>query len=130
MQFNLLLLPLYSVVPSAAPTDLCVTDQDSRSVSLSWKPPRADCHNGKLEGYRVEIKDVNGVPQQACKRPESTSAKIDGLKSETEYKFHVSARTKVGSGPAATVSGRTNKEGKGCTKQICIVIIVVAYQNI
>ena len=53
-----------------------------------------------------------------------------GLKSDTEYKFHVSARTTAGSGPAATVLGRTNKEGEGCTKQTCTVIIVVAYQNI
>ena len=124
------LLPPCSVVPSAAPTDLYVTDKDSSSVSLSWKPPPADHHNGQLIGYTVEIKDVDGVSQQPSKQSDSTSAKIDGLKSDTEYKFHVSARTAAGSGPAATVSGRTNKEGEGCTKQTCTVIIVVAYQNI
>ena len=121
------LLPPYSVVPSASPTDLRVTDKDSTSVSLSWKPPPADHHNGQLIGYTVEIKDVDGVSQQPSKQSDSTFAKIDGLKSDTVYKFHVSARTATGSGPAVTVLGRTNKEGEGCTKQTCIVIIVVAY---
>ena len=96
--------------------DLHVTHKDSSSVSLSWKPPPAKYHNGELEGYRVEVKDVDGVPQQACKRPENNCyrVKIDGLKSDTEYKFHVSARTAAGSGPAATVSERTAEGGRGC----------------
>ena len=122
------LLPPYSVVPSAAPTDLCVTDKDSSSVSLSWKPPPAGHHNGQRIGYTVEIKDVDGVSQQPSKQSDSTFAKIDGLNSDTEYKFHVSDRTAADSGPAATVSGRTDKESEGCTKQTYIVIIVVAYQ--
>ena len=109
------LLAPYFVVPSAAPTDLRVTDKDSSSVSLSWKPPPAEHHNGQLIGYTVEVKDVNGVSQQSSKQSDSTFAKIDGLNSDTEYKFYVSARTEAGSGPAATVSGRTNKEGEDCT---------------
>ena len=106
------LLAPYFVVPSAAPTDLRVTDKDSSSVSLSWKPPPADHHNGQLIGYTVEIE---GVSQQPSKQSDSTSesAKIDGLKSDTEYVFHVSARTAAGSGPAATISGRTAEGGKG-----------------
>ena len=109
--FNLSLLPSYSIVPSAAPTNLHVTDKDSSSVSLSWEPPPEEHHNGKLIGYTVEIKDVNGVSQQSSKQPTSTFVKIDSLKSDTEYKFHVSARTAAGSGPIATVSGHTNKNG-------------------
>ena len=80
-------------------------------MSLSWKLPPADHHNGQLIGYTVQVEDLNGVSQQASKHPDSTFVKIDGLKSDTEYKFHVSARTAAGSGPAATVSGRTNKKG-------------------
>ena len=88
----------------------------------------SDHHNGQLIGYTVEIKDVDGVSQQSSKQSDSIFAKINGLNSDTEYTFRVSARTAVGSGPATTVSGRTNKECKGCTKQSCIVITVVAYQ--
>ena len=107
------LLPTYSVVPSASPTDLRVASKDSSSVSLSWKPPPAETHNGQLIGYTVEVKDVNGLSQRASKEPASTFAKIDGLNSDTEYEFHVSARTAAGRGPAKTVSGRTDKDGKG-----------------
>ena len=59
---------------------------------------------------------MDGVSQQPSKQSDSTFAKIDGLNSDTEYTFRVSAMTAAGSGPAATVSGRTNKEGEGCTK--------------
>ena len=83
-------------------------------MSLSWKPPPAEHHNGQLIGYTVEVKDVNGVSQQASKHTDSTFVKIDGLNSDTEYKFHVKARTAAGSGPAATVSECTDKKGNGC----------------
>ena len=107
------LLPPYSVVPTAAPTNLIVTRKDSSSVSLSWNPPPAEHHNGQLIGYTVEVKDVNGMSQQDPEQPTSNFAKIDGLNSDTEYKFHVSARTAAGSGPVATKSEHTDKEGKG-----------------
>jgi hypothetical protein len=81
-------------------------------VSLSWNPPPEEHHNGKLVGYTVEVKDLNGVPQQASKQPTNNFEKIVGLNSDTEYKFHVSARTAAGSGPAATISERTAKRGK------------------
>ena len=106
------ILPPYSIAPSAAPTNLVVTHKDSSSVSLSWKPPPADHHNGQLIGYTVEVKDLHGISQQAPKHTANTFKTIDGLNSDTEYKFHVSARTADGSGPAATVSGRTDKGGK------------------
>ena len=107
------LLPPYSIVPSAAPTDLYVAHKDSSSVSLSWKPPPADHHNGQLIGYTVEIKDVNGVSQQASKHTDNTFITIDDLNSDTEYKFHVSARTAAGSGPTTAVWERTAEGGKG-----------------
>ena len=108
------LLPPCSVVPSASPTDLCVASKDSSSVSLSWKPPPAKNHNGQLIGYTVEVKDVNGVSQQAPKELTSTFETIDGLNSDTEYVFHISARTAAGSGPAATVLGCTAEGGEDC----------------
>ena len=108
------LLPPYSIVPSAAPTNLIVAHKDSSSVSLSWKPPPAETNNGQLTGYAVQIKDVHGL-SQAFKQLDSTCTfvEIDELNPDTEYKFHVSAWTAAGSGPTATVSGRTAKGGKG-----------------
>ena len=107
------LLPPYSVVPSAPPSDLVVVRKDSSSVSLSWNPPPEEHHNGQLTGYTVEVKDLYGVAQQGSKQPTNNFEKIDDLNSDTEYKFHVSARTAAGSGPAATISERTDKRGKG-----------------
>ena len=106
------LLPPHSVVPSAPPSDLVVVCKDSSSVSLSWKPPPVEHHNGQLVGYTVEVKDLTGVPQQGSKQPTNKFETIVGLNSDTEYKFHVSARTAAGSGPAATVSERTTKQSK------------------
>jgi hypothetical protein len=82
-------------------------------VSLSWKPPPVEHHNGKLIGYTVEVKNLNGIPQQASKQPTNNFETIVDLNSDTEYEFHVSARTAAGSGPAATISERTDKRGKG-----------------
>jgi hypothetical protein len=81
-------------------------------VSLSWKAPPEEHHNGQLIGYTVEVKDLNGVPQQVSKQPTKKFETIDGLYSDTEYKFHVSARTAAGNGPAATISERTAKQSK------------------
>ena len=107
------LLPPYSVVPSARPRGLEVTHKDSNSVSLRWNPPPAENYNGQIIEYTVEIKDVNGEPQRAPKYPTKTRVTIDGLNSDTMYKFHVSAMTAAGSaGHAAIVSVRTDKEGK------------------
>jgi hypothetical protein len=82
-------------------------------VSLSWNPPPEEHHNGQLIGYTVEVKDLNGVPQQASKQPTNKFETIVDLNPDTEYEFHVSARTAAGSGPAATISERTDKRGKG-----------------
>ena len=78
-------------------------------MSLSWKPPPAKHLNGQLIGYTVDVTNRNDVPQQASKQLANNFETIDGLKSNTEYVFHVSARTAAGSGPAATVLGRTGK---------------------
>ena len=81
-------------------------------MSLSWEEPPKKHHNGKLIGYTV-VTYENGLPQ-ASKQSANIVETIEDLKSDTEYKFHVSARTAAGSGPAATVSGRTAEGGKGC----------------
>jgi hypothetical protein len=81
-------------------------------VSLSWEPPPVENHNGQLIGYKVEVKDLSGVLQQASRQPADKFETIVGLNSDTEYKFHVSARTAAGSGPAATISERTAEQSK------------------
>ena len=90
-------------------------------MSLSWKPPPAKHHNGQLIGYTVEVKDVNGVFQQASKQSADTFETINGLNSNTEYEFHVSARNAAGSGPTTTVSERTAEGGKGYTSEHIII---------
>ena len=130
IQFNFSLLSPYSVIPSGP---LVVTKKDSSSVSLSWKRPSADHYNGQLMGYTVEIEDLNGVPQKAPKETTNTfeiSTQIDGLKSDTEYIFHVSARTAAGSGPTATVSGCTTEGGKGCLSKNIIIPYVHVQQGV
>jgi chitodextrinase len=104
------LLPPYSVAPSARPSDLIVTGSDSSSVSLSWNPPPAKDHNGQLTGYIVKY--VTSADAQSSKATGDTSIKIDGLKSNTEYTFQVSAKNAAGTGPFTSKSQRTAQIGK------------------
>ena len=98
-------------------------------MSLSWKPPPAEHHNGQLIGYTVEVKDLNGV-LQASKESADTFETINGLNSDTEYVFHVSARNAAGSGPTAIVSECTAEGGKGCLSENIITPRVHVQQGV
>jgi hypothetical protein len=49
---------------------------------------------------------------QSSKAIDDTSIRIDGLKSNTEYTFQVSAKNAAGNGPFASKSQRTAQIGK------------------
>ena len=97
-------------------------------MSLSWKEPPKEHHNGKLISYTVVTYENN--VQQTSKQSANTVETIDGLKSDTEYVFHVSARTAAGSGPAETVSGRTAEGGRGCLSENIIIPYVHVQQGV
>ena len=106
------LLPPYSVVPSAPPNNLRVTNYDSRSVHLSWDPPPAEQHNGQLTGYIIKVKYQIGTEARSPLTADGTSKRVDGLKPNTKYTFQVRAMTAAGSGPPASIQKCTAEEGK------------------
>lgn len=108
------LLPPYSVVPSAPPSNVLVIREDSRSVTLSWNAPPAADHNGELTGYTIKVKNHNGDEARPPLTTDNTctSKEVDGLKPNTDYIFEVSAMTEAGSGPPKSINKRTAEEGK------------------
>ena len=83
-------------------------------MHLSWNPPPAEQHNGKLIGYAIEVKYQNWsesrpslITGNTC-----TSTKVDSLKPNTDYIFEVSAMTAAGSGASMSTTHRTTEEGK------------------
>jgi hypothetical protein len=80
-------------------------------VSLSWNPPPAKDHNGQLTGYTVKY--GTSADALSSKPTDDTSIRIDGLNSNTEYTFQVSAKNAAGSGPfTPSISQRTAQIGK------------------
>lgn len=89
-------------VPSAIPA-LEVFPLGSSAFHLKWKRPLQP--NGKLTGYRIYYEEVDGTEigermerKPAIEDPSILTAKLAGLKSDTKYRVHVVATTKMGEG--------------------------------
>ncbi|XP_036399492.1 neogenin-like [Megalops cyprinoides] len=91
-----------SDVPSAAPQNLTLEVQDSKSIMVRWLPPPPGTHNGEIIGYKIryrrsvrksEVAEITVGPQ--------LFHLVDGLERGAEYTFRVTAATVNGSGPAS-----------------------------
>jgi hypothetical protein len=79
-------------------------------VSLSWDPPPAEHHNGKLTGYIVKY--GTSADALSSKETDNTSITICDLNPNTEYTFQVSAKNEAGNGPFISKNQRTAQIGK------------------
>ncbi|XP_017556694.1 neogenin isoform X2 [Pygocentrus nattereri] len=89
-----------SDVPSAAPQNLSLEVQNSRSIMVRWQPPPLGSQNGELTGYKIRYRKGGRKGEAAEIMTTQLSQLIDGLERGTEYSFRVSATTVNGSGPA------------------------------
>ena len=78
-------------------------------ATLSWSPLSKEKHNGVITGYTVQVEGPDFV---LVEHADATSIEISKLDPFTEYTFKVSARTKVGIGPAASRSSKTPEGGE------------------
>ena len=86
---------------------------------LEWDPPPPDQINGVLQGYRINISEIEtgDVLQHVVNRAEAI---IGSLHPYYTYYFTVIAFTEVGGGPTTHVTVRTDEDG-----QIYLYIILV-----
>ncbi|XP_076847040.1 neogenin-like, partial [Brachyhypopomus gauderio] len=96
-----LLVQTLSDVPSAAPQNVSLEVQNSRSIMVRWQPPPPGTLNGELTAYKIRYK-------KSGRRGEATELVttqlyhlIDGLDRGTEYSLRLSASTANGTGPAS-----------------------------
>ncbi|XP_008335275.1 neogenin 1a isoform X3 [Cynoglossus semilaevis] len=90
-----------SDVPSAAPQNLTVEVQNSKSIMLRWQPPPPNAQNGEITGYKIRYRKGSRRSEAAdTTGGRELSKLIDGLERGMEYSFRVSAMTVNGSGPA------------------------------
>ncbi|XP_078237088.1 neogenin isoform X4 [Pogona vitticeps] len=88
-----------SDVPSAAPQNLTLEVQNSKSIMMHWQPPPAGTHNGEITGYKIRYRKVtrkSDVTEMIVGA--QLSQLIEGLERGTEYSFRVAALTVNGTG--------------------------------
>ena len=90
--------------PSVSPEGLKVSHRLPTTAELSWKPIPEEKRNGVITGYTVQVEGP-GFSQKMLVQDVKTE--IPSLKPFTSYTFKVSAMTKAGTGPAATISSIT-----------------------
>ncbi|TSK13442.1 Neogenin [Bagarius yarrelli] len=95
-----LMVHTLSDVPDAAPQNISLEVQNSKSIKVRWQPPRPDTQNGELTGYKIRYRKAGRKGDAAEILTNKLFHLIDGLEKGTEYSFRLSAITVNGSGPA------------------------------
>lgn len=97
--------------PSAAPRSFSVTVQSSRSLLLTWTPPPQENSGGTIQGYRIDILEVETGTRlmyttgQSVMRYQATM-----LRPYHNYQCKVAAYNSAGNGPYTSVVPRTTLE--------------------
>ena len=98
--------------PSGTPSGLLISHTHSTTAELSWTPLPLDEQNGVIIGYIVQVVGPDSTREISALGADVTSVEVSGLKSFTSYTFNISAMTKAGTGPVATISSTTPREGE------------------
>ena len=98
-------------VPSAAPQSFTVTVQSSRSLLLAWTPPPEGNTGGTIQGYRIDILEVeSGTRRQFTTGQSVTRYQATMLHPYYNYQSKVAAYNSAGTGPYTGVVSRTTLE--------------------
>ena len=86
--------------PSAPPTDVLISDKNSSTITISWRPVKCIHRNGDITGYSVRygIEGNGSVQTVNVSGGNSTKIAISGLKSSTTYSIEVAAMNGAGIG--------------------------------
>ncbi|KAM4555886.1 uncharacterized protein PAE49_014808 [Odontesthes bonariensis] len=107
---NVLTLTTKEAAPDGPPLDMTLEALSSRSIRVTWKPPKADLRNGVIRSYAINYKgsESMGVRIQEGFRTiivtatrELESIILNNLKPSTKYGVIIQAKTNAGIGPSS-----------------------------
>ena len=98
--------------PSVAPGGLKISHSLPTKAELSWCPLPVEKQNGVITGYKVQVVEPDSSREMSVQEADTTSVEISDLRPITSYTFIVSAMTKAGTGPAATIPFKTSEGGE------------------
>ncbi|KAJ6664142.1 hypothetical protein lerEdw1_008357 [Lerista edwardsae] len=103
-----------SDVPSAAPQNLSLEVQNSKSIMVHWQPPPIGTHNGQITGYKIRHRkltrksDLEALTFELLGIVLIFCIFVSDLERGTEYSFRVAALTVNGTGlPTDWMSAET-----------------------
>ena len=102
----------FNPAPSGSPGGLSVRHSLPTTAELSWSAVPVEKQNGVVTGYKVKVVGPDSPGDIPVHGAGTTSVQIPRLRAFTSYTFNVSAMTKAGTGPAATISSKTPEGGK------------------
>lgn len=89
--------------PSCKPRNLTTWRRDdNQQPEVKWRPPPAECRNGVISKYRINV-GINGKEKLSVEQ-KSTSYTLEQYNPVERYDILVSACTSVGCGPEASIS--------------------------
>ena len=98
--------------PSVSPDGLNVSHSLPTKAELSWCLLPVEKQNGVITGYKIQVVGPDSSREFPIQGADATSVILSGLRPFTSYTFNVSAMTKAGTGPAATISSKTPEGGE------------------
>ena len=99
-------------MPSGTPTNVQAVAISSRSIRLTWEPPRPEDQNGIIVAYNIAITEAEtGRVWYFQKEGTKSLLVVNFLHPYYTYNCSISAET-VGPGPPAFASVTTHQEGK------------------
>ena len=108
--YTCILFHFSTTVPGGPPSNTTGMTLNSTHVYLTWDPPPADQINGIIQGYRINITELD-TGEMSQYTAEDTEASIGPLHPHYNYNFSIVAFTSVGHGPTTFVVVRTAEAG-------------------
>ena len=115
-------LPFLPTVPQSPPVNFTVTNITANSITLEWNPPPEIDINGIIDMYVIRYQIIEQLGVESSMLPmeinevnitgnTTLNTVLTGLDNYTVYNISIAAVT-VGEGPVATLSQRTDENGK------------------
>ena len=88
------------------------------TAEISWKSLPEDKESTVITGYMVQVVGPDSKRHIPVPDANTTSITVSELRPSTSYIFNISAMTKAGNGPIATITSTTPEEGERCSSAI------------
>ena len=77
------------------PSDILISDKNSSTITICWRPGKCVHSNGDITGYSVRygIQGNGSIQTVTVSGKDSTNTSISGLKSSTTYSIEVAVNS-------------------------------------